>query len=180
LDPKGAIWGKEEVSGNMSPLIHLCQWLHDSAIGTSIRESTYAFPIIETAHVLGITLLVGTIAVVDLRLLGILFRRERVSSIVRQVLPLTWSGFVVMFVSGFLLFWSEAEKAYVNPVFRIKLLLLLLVGLNPLIFHSTIYRRVAAWDDALVAPLQARVTAVLSLTLWSATIVAGRAIAYFH
>jgi hypothetical protein len=168
------------VSGNMSPLIHLCQWLHDSAIGTSIRESTYAFPIIETAHVLGITLLVGTIAVVDLRLLGILFRRERVSSIVRQVLPLTWSGFVVMFVSGFLLFWSEAEKAYVNPVFRIKLLLLLLVGLNPLIFHSTIYRRVAAWDDALVAPLQARVTAVLSLTLWSATIVAGRAIAYFH
>lgn len=164
----------------MSPLIHLCQWLHDSAIGTSIRESTYAFPIIETAHVLGITLLVGTIAVVDLRLLGILFRRERVSSIVRQVLPLTWSGFVVMFVSGFLLFWSEAEKAYVNPVFRIKLLLLLLVGLNPLIFHSTIYRRVAAWDDALVAPLQARVTAVLSLTLWSATIVAGRAIAYFH
>jgi hypothetical protein len=168
------------VSGNMSPLVHLCEWLHDSAIGTSIRESTYAFPIIETAHVLGITLLVGTIAVVDLRLLGILFRRERVSSIVRQVLPLTWSGFVVMFVSGFLLFWSEAEKAYVNPIFRIKLLLLLLVGLNPLIFHSTVYRRVAAWDDALVAPLQARVTAVLSLTLWSATIVAGRAIAYFH
>jgi len=164
----------------MSPLVHLCEWLHDSAIGTSIRESTYAFPIIETAHVLGITLLVGTIAVVDLRLLGILFRRERVSSIVRQVLPLTWSGFVVMFVSGFLLFWSEAEKVYVNPIFRIKLLLLFLVGLNPLIFHSTVYRRVAAWDDALVAPLQARVTAVLSLTLWSATIVAGRAIAYFH
>ena len=180
LDPKGTIWGKAEVSGNMSPLVHLCEWLHDSAIGTSIRESTYAFPIIETAHVLGITLLVGTIAVVDLRLLGILFRRERVSSIVRQVLPLTWSGFVVMFVSGFLLFWSEAEKAYVNPIFRIKLLLLFLVGLNPLIFHSTVYRRVAAWDDALVAPLQARVTAVLSLTLWSATIVAGRAIAYFH
>jgi hypothetical protein len=165
---------------NMSPLPHLCQWLHDSTIGTSIRESTYAFPVIETVHVLGITLLVGTIAVVDLRLLGILFKREKVSSIVRQVLPLTWSGFVVMFVSGILLFWSEAEKAYVNPIFRIKLLLLLLVGLNPLIFHSTIYRRVAAWDDELVAPRQARVTAILSLALWSATIVAGRAIAYVH
>jgi hypothetical protein len=164
----------------MSPLPHLCQWLHDSTIGTSIRESTYAFPVIETVHVLGITLLVGTIAVVDLRLLGILFKREKVSSIVRQVLPLTWSGFVVMFVSGVLLFWSEAEKAYVNPIFRIKLLLLLLVGLNPLIFHSTIYRRVTAWDDALVAPRQARLTAILSLTLWSATIVAGRAIAYVH
>ena len=165
---------------NMSALPHFCQWLHDSTVGTSIRESTYAFPVIETVHVLGITLLVGTIAIVDLRLLGILFKREKVSSIVRQVLPLTWSGFVVMFVSGLLLFWSEAEKAYVNPVFRIKLLLLLLVGLNPLIFHSTIYRKVAAWDDALAAPRQARVTAILSLTLWSATIVAGRAIAYFH
>jgi hypothetical protein len=164
----------------MSTLPQLCQWLHDSTIGTSIRESTYAFPVIETVHVLAITLLVGTIAVVDLRLLGILFKREKVSSIVRQVLPLTWSGFVVMFVSGVLLFWSEAEKAYVNPVFRIKLLLLLLVGLNPLIFHSTIYRRVAAWDDALIAPRQARVAAILSLTLWSATIVAGRAIAYVH
>jgi hypothetical protein len=168
------------VPENMSPLAHLCQWFHDSTIGTSIRESTYAFPVIETVHVLGITLLVGTIAIVDLRILGILFRRERVSSIVRQVLPLTWSGFVVMFVSGFLLFWSESERVYVNPVFRIKLVLLLLVGLNPLIFHSTIYRKVAAWDDALDAPRQAKVTAILSLTLWSATIVAGRMIAYFH
>jgi hypothetical protein len=164
----------------MSPLLHLCQWLHDSAIGTSIRESSYAFPIIETIHVLGITLLVGTVAVVDLRLLGILFKHEKVSSIVRQVLPLTWSGFVVMFASGLLLFWSEAEKAYANPLFRIKLVLLLLVGLNPLIFHSTVYRSVARWDDALVVPRQARMTAILSLTLWSATIVAGRAIAYFH
>jgi hypothetical protein len=162
------------------PLLHLCEWLHESAIGTSIRESSYAFPIIESVHVLGITLLVGTIAIVDLRLLGILFKREKVSAIVGQVLPLTWSGFVIMFISGFLLFWSEAEKSYANPVFRIKLLLLLLVGLNPLLFHSTIYRTVARWDDALVVPLQARITAGLSLTLWSATIVAGRAIAYFH
>ena len=164
----------------MSALLHLCRWLHDSAIGTSIRESPYAFPIIETVHVLGITLLVGTITIVDLRLLGILFKREKVSAIVGQVLPLTWWGFAIMFVSGFLLFWSEAEKSYANPVFRIKLVLLLLVGLNPLIFHSTIYRTVAAWDNAPVAPRQARVTAILSLTLWSATIVAGRAIAYFH
>ena len=153
----------------MPPLLHLCQWLHDSAIGTAIRESTYAFPMIETVHVLGITLLVGTIAIVDLRLLGILFKRERVSAIVSQVLPLTWSGFAIMFVSGLLLFWSEAEKSYTNPAFRIKLVLLFLVGLNPLIFHSTIYRSVATWDNASVAPKQARVAAVLSLTLWSAT-----------
>jgi hypothetical protein len=161
-------------------LLHLCEWLHDSALAISIRESSYAFPIIETIHVLGIALLVGTIAIVDLRLLGVLFKREKVSAIVGQVLPLTWSGFAIMFVSGVLLFLSEAEKSYANPMFRMKLLLLLLVGLNPLIFHSTIYRNIARWDDAVVAPLQARATAIFSLTLWSATIAAGRAIAYFH
>ena len=164
----------------MSPVFHFCQWLHDSSVGTAIRESSYAFPIIETAHVLGIALLVGTVAIVDLRLLGILFKRQKVSEVVGQVLPLTWAGFAVMFVSGILLFWSESEKAYANPIFRIKLMLLLVVGLNPLIFHSTIYRRVAEWDTAVVTPLQARAAAVISLTFWSATIVAGRAIAYFH
>jgi hypothetical protein len=164
----------------MTFLHQLCLWLYDSQIGTAIRESTYMFPIIETVHVLGITLLVGTVAVVDLRLLGIVFRREKFSEVLGQILPLTWAGFVVMFISGFLLFWSEAAKSYGNPAFRIKLLLLLLVGLNPLIFHSTIYRSVTVWDDAPVAPRQARASAVFSLTLWAAIIVAGRAIAYGH
>jgi hypothetical protein len=158
----------------------ICLWLYDSRIGTAIRESTNMFPIIETVHVLGITLLVGTVAVVDLRLLGVVFRREKFSDVLGQMLPLTWAGFAVMFVSGFLLFWSEAAKSYGNPAFRIKVLLLLLVGLNPLIFHSTIYRKVAEWDDAPVAPRQAQMSALFSLTLWAAIIVAGRAIAYGH
>jgi len=164
----------------MSPIFQLCQWLHDSSVGTAIRESSYAFPIIETVHVLSITLVAGTIAVVDLRLLGIVFKRQRFSEIIAPVLPLTWTGFAISALSGSLLFWSEALKASVNPAFRIKLVLLVLLGLNPLIFHSTIYRRIATWDDAPIAPPAARAAAVISITLWSATIVAGRAIAYFH
>jgi hypothetical protein len=82
-------------------------------------------------------------------------------------------------VSGFLLFWAEAAKDYSNPAFRVKLILLLLVGLNPLIFHSTIYRRVNEWELLHLAPWRARVAAIASLTLWSGVIVAGRAIAYF-
>ena len=164
----------------MSPIFHFCQWLFDSYVGTSIRESPLLFPVIETAHVLGITLLVGTAAIVDLRLLGLVLKREKVSDVVSQIEPLAWWGFAVMFVSGFLLFWSEAEKSYGNTAFQVKLLLLLLAGLNPLIFHATIYRSVATWDDAPKAPRQARVTAIVSLTLWGAIIVAGRAIAYFH
>ena len=164
----------------MSSIFSLCQWLHDSSLGTSIRESEYLFPVIETIHVLGITLVVGTIAIVDLRLLGVVFKREKFSDVLSQVLPLTWTGFAVVFASGLLIFVSEAVDAYKNPAFRIKLVLLLLVALNPLIFHSTIYRRVAEWDNAPIAPRQARLTAVLSLALWSTIIIAGRAIAYFH
>ncbi|MGA2553141.1 MAG: DUF6644 family protein [Burkholderiaceae bacterium] len=161
-------------------LEHFCQWLYDSSVGTGIRESIWVFPIIETIHVLGIALLVGTVAILDLRLLGLALKREPVSDVASAVLPLTWAGFAVMFVSGFLLFWSEAAKSYANPAFRLKLLLLLLVGLNPLIFHFTIYRSVGAWNARVVTPLQARLAAVFSLTLWGGIVCAGRAIAYFQ
>jgi hypothetical protein len=164
----------------VSPLFRICEWLFNSYVGTAIRESPLLFPVIETVHVLSISLLAGTAAIVDLRLLGMALRDEKVSDVVGQIEPLAWWGFAVMFVSGFLLFWSEAEKSYGNTAFRVKLLLLLLAGLNPLIFHATIYRSVTVWNDAPVAPRQARVTAILSLTLWGAIIVAGRAIAYFH
>ncbi|MGD0299948.1 MAG: DUF6644 family protein [Bryobacteraceae bacterium] len=159
--------------------LEICQWINGTNLATSIRESDWVYPIIETVHVLGIALLAGTVAIVDLRLLGIVLKRERVSRIARQVLPLTWAGFVAMFASGGLLFLAQASKSYVNPAFRIKMLLLVLVAVNPLIFHSTIYRSVGAWDDRTAAPGRARLTAVLSLILWSGIIIAGRAIAYF-
>jgi hypothetical protein len=163
----------------MPLLQHLCQLLYDSQIGTAIRESEYAFPIIESVHVLGITLLVGTIALLDLRMLGLVLRSISVTRIARAVFPLTWSGFAIMFASGFLLFWAEAAKNYSNPAFRTKLILLGLVGLNPLIFHTTIYRRVHEWEVLEISPWRARAAAIASLTLWSGVIVAGRLIAYF-
>jgi hypothetical protein len=157
-----------------------CQWLFDSGLGTSIRESTFVFPFIETVHVLGIALLVGTVAILDLRLWGAVLKGEKVSTIARQLLPLTWSGFGVVLISGVLLFIAEAAKLYPNPAFRLKLLLLLLVGLNPLVFHFTIYRSVEQWNEAVVTPARARLAGALSLSLWAGIIVAGRAIAYFH
>jgi len=163
----------------MPLLQHLCQLLYDSQIGTAIRESDYAFSIFESIHVLGITLLVGTIAILDLRMLGIILRPIPITRIAHTIFPLTWSGFAVMFCSGFLLFWAEAAKNYSNPAFRVKLILLALVGLNPLIFHTTIYRRVHEWESQELPPWRARAAAVASLTLWGGIIVAGRAIAYF-
>ena len=160
-------------------LLQVCQWLNDTQLATAIRESDVVFPVIETVHVLGIALLAGTVAIVDLRLLGLILKKERFSQVAGQILPLTWLGFAAMFGSGALLFLAEAAKSYYNPAFRFKMLLLIIAGLNPLIFHSTVYRHVSLWDESPVAPWRARLTGYLSLTLWSGIIVAGRAIAYF-
>ena len=159
-------------------LQQFCLWLYGSGLGTSIRESIWVFPIIETIHVLGITVLVGSIAIFDLRLLGLFFKREPVGQMAGQLLPLTWVGFAVMFVSGFLLFAAEAKDSYGNWAFRLKLVLLLLAGLNPLVFHLTIYRQVTEWGERAVTPLRARLAGFFSVTLWAGIICAGRAMAY--
>ena len=162
------------------PLLqHFCQILYDSHFGTAIRESDNAFSVIESVHVLSITLLVGTISILDLRMLGLVLREIPVTRIARSVLPLTWAGFGMMLTSGFLLFWAEAAKNYLNPAFRVKIVLLFFVGLNPLIFHTTVYRRVTEWELDHRSPWRARAAACASLLLWGGVIVAGRAIAYF-
>jgi hypothetical protein len=148
-------------------MLQFCQWLYNSGIGTSIRQSIWIFPIIETVHVLGITLLAGTVSLLDLRLLGLIFKRQSVAHVASQVLPLTWAGFAVMFVSGFLLFSAEAVDCYGNTPFRIKLLFILLAGFNALVFHRNP-----------ITPLRARLAGGFSLTLWTGIICAGRAIAY--
>jgi hypothetical protein len=161
-------------------LLGICQWINDTAPATALRESELAFPLVESIHVLAITLLAGTVSILDLRLLGVVLKKEPVSQVAEQLLPLTWTGFAAMFITGGMLFASEAVKMYENPAFRVKLLLMVLAGLNPLIFHSTVYKSVAAWNETPRPPVRARVAATCSLTLWSAIIIAGRAIAYYH
>jgi hypothetical protein len=143
---------------------HFCESLNRSGFGTMLRESNNAFSVIESVHVLSIALLFGTVAVLDLRMLGLVLRPIPVGSVARGVLPLTWCGFTVSVMSGFLLFWAEAEKMYANPSFRTKLVLLALAG---------------EWERLRLPPWRARAAAIASLTLWSCVIIAGRAIAYF-
>jgi hypothetical protein len=161
-------------------LLHLCQWLSATSTATAMRESPWIYSFIESIHVLGITALAGTAAVLDLRLLGVVMRREQVSQVVDQITPIAWFGAVVMFGSGLLLFWAKAENCYANPAFRLKLLLLLLAASNPLVFHLTTYRGVASWEIGTEPPRAAKVAGILSLVLWSGIIVTGRAIAYYH
>jgi len=155
-----------------------CQWLADTAIGTRIRESDNLFSAIETVHVLGIVVTAGTIAIVDLRVLGVLLKRLPLRAVIEPLIRVTWLGFAVMTLSGLLLFWSEADKLYFNPAFRLKMFLLLLAGGNQWLFHRTHDAHIASWSAANIVPRRARAGAMLSLTLWSGIIVLGRAIAY--
>lgn len=160
----------------------LAQWLHalnETAFSTRLRESDWTFSIIETVHVLSITVMAGTIALVDLRLLGVLFRRQRVSRVTVQVTPVTWVGFALMAVSGTLLFIAQPEKNAANPAFQIKLVLLLAAAINLGVFHRLVFRDVGAWDQRPTPPASARLCGAVSLLLWATIIVLGRIIAYF-
>jgi len=152
--------------------------LGDSSWSVGLHESRYAYDLIESVHVWTLTLFFGLAVMFDLRLLGWTMRTVPVSEVSRRLLPWTVVGFVVMVISGTLLFTAIPVRSYQNIFFRTKMIMLLLAGLNVWIFHSGVYRRVATWDVASVPPRAARVAGGLSLVLWVCIVLSGRMIAY--
>lgn len=159
-------------------LLEICQWIQDTQIGTSIRESIWVFPIIESTHVLALSLSVGTLLWMDLRLTGLGMKNQAVSKVTRSLLPWSIVGFVIMFITGVLLFWCQALKAYNSIFFKMKVVMLLLAGLNALVYHTTVFRRMDEWDKAAVPPAGARLAGWCSIVLWIGIIIAGRTMAY--
>lgn len=156
----------------------LLEALYATGLAAEIRENEFAFPCIESVHVLAVTLVVGSIAVVDLRLLGWASRDRLVSRLCADVLPVTWGAFAVAVLSGFLLFASNAPKYLENPYFRGKLVLIALAGLNMLVFQLVVGRGLPAWDARWPTPRAARLAAVLSLVLWMLVVACGRWIGF--
>ena len=162
----------------MPILQSFCEWLQNTALGTFIAGSTWAFPTIETVHVFALVIVVGTIAIVDLRLLSVASRNRSVSQLSNDVLPITWTAFCLAALTGGLLFSSKAVHYLENWPFRLKMVLLGLAGLNMLLFHFLTYRSVHDWDDADRAPSSARFAGALSLTFWIGVVVFGRWIGF--
>jgi hypothetical protein len=108
----------------------------------------------------------------------VLFKDEPVSNLVRRLVPWAWAGFSVQVVTGFFLFSSEATRCYGNHAFEIKMALILLAGLNALVFHTTTYKRVERWDSNAVSPRGAKFAGLFSILLWFGIVAAGRWIAY--
>ena len=151
--------------------------LQDTPVATAILEGDDLFPWIETIHVLAVVTVVGTISIIDLRLIGVAAHTKSVQRLMRQLLPLTWSAFSIALLAGLLMFSSKAVKYAANVPFRIKMLLLLAAGINMIIFHFVTYRTVDAWDEGRT-PTAARVAGFLSLSLWIVVIIFGRWIGF--
>ena len=154
------------------------QWLAETSGSIALHESLYMYPLVESIHVLTLCVFVGLAAILDLRLMGVTLRRVPVSEVARRLLPWMAGGFTIMVISGSLLFYAIPIRSYHSVWFRIKMIMLVLAGLNAWVFHAGVWRRVTTWDLDPVTPKAARVAGVASLVLWAAIIVTGRMIAY--
>ncbi len=156
----------------------LLGWLEASRLATSIRNSLYLFPLIESFHVLGLTMVFGTITIVDLRLLGLASTRRPFSRVAADTFKWTWAAFGLSVVTGALMFITNAGVYYHNFYFRSKMGLLALSGINLLMFDLTAARSIDRWDRDRAAPPAGRTVAALSLLLWISIIFAGRWIGF--
>lgn len=153
------------------------QQIEASALATAVRHSPWAYPVIETVHIVGFVVLVGSAMMFDLRLLGV-SRDLAVDRMAIHLLRWSRASLLLVVPSGLLLFMSAATETWNNPVFRIKLVLIACAGLNAYIFHRWPFTTVREWNHGIEPPM-ARIAAIASLVLWTAVITAGRMIAYW-
>jgi hypothetical protein len=155
------------------------RWLQATPIASAIGENEVLFPWIESVHVLAIVLVVGTISIVDLRLLGVASLDLTVRRLMHDVIPYTWGAFAVAAVTGSLMFSSDAVHYAHNSFFQGKLVLLVLAGLNMAVFHLIGVGDIERWDTATgTTPIAAKAAASISLMVWIAVVAFGRGIGF--
>jgi hypothetical protein len=162
----------------MSAFHDFAQVLYDSGFGTALRESQYAFPIVEGTHLLSLAFSVGLLALIDLRLTGLFLRRVPAAEILTQLRPWVLGGFAVTFLSGSLLFWATSIKVLDSPVLPVKFLFILLSGLNFLWFEFKFGSKTGEWKKEPALPGGVRFAGAASLLLWSLVVLSGRLIPY--
>jgi len=157
----------------------LLDWLQQTSLAVQIRDSLFAFPLLEAVHVIGLAIVFGTVAIVDLRLLGLASLDRPFGRLAGDTLKWTLGGFIVAAATGTLMFITNATVYFHNVYFRAKIVLLVLAALNALAFELTARRTVAEWDAAPASPPPlARAVASLSLVIWIGVIVTGRMIGF--
>ena len=153
-------------------------WLEASGVAVAMREWTWAYPIVEIAHIIGFVVLVGAAFMFDLRLLGV-SRSLPVTDLARHLLRWSRASLFVVVPTGFLMFMTNATKLAENPVFRLKLILIALAALNAFVFRRWISSSIESWKIDQTEPFAAKISAAFSLLAWAAVISCGRLIAFF-
>jgi hypothetical protein len=159
-------------------LLPFCEWLATTAGSTALHESLFMYPLVESLHVLTLCLFVGMSVLLDLRLLGVILMRIPASEVIKRLMPWMVAGFFLMCITGVLLFYAIPVRTYQSIFFRLKIITLVIAGINAYVFHATIHRRIDHWDRDAVPPRPARVAGMLSLFFWAVVVVSGRMIAY--
>ena len=154
------------------------EWVDSHAWSTALHESLWVWPLVESTHVLTVTMFVGVLVMVDLRLLGLAFKDTPVSAMTGRVLPWSIAGFVVMVITGLLLFYANPVHLAHNVWFRLKVILLVVAAVNAWMFHRRVSQNRERWDNDTRPPLAVRLTAATSVSVWCGVILAGRMIAY--
>lgn len=152
-------------------------WVEQSVLATAMRQELWLYPAVEILHIWGFVVLVGSIAMLDLRLLG-LSRQISVSLLSRHLLPWTGAALLIIVPTGTLMFITHAGEFISNRAFVLKLTLIFAAGINAAAFHLGPFRSVHSWDSGVSAPAAAKVHAALSLLIWMGVIACGRLLAY--
>jgi uncharacterized protein DUF6644 len=163
---------------NVQPITAFLEWLQALPLAVFIHKKAWAFTTVEVVHVFAIALVIGTIAIVDLRLLGFASTKRPVAELSRKVLPLTWAAFVIAVIAGALLFMSRATEYVANAMFWIKMFLIVVAGINMMIFEFITVRGVQEWNHNPKPPLAARLAGGISIGCWVLVLVFGRLIGF--
>lgn len=151
-------------------------WLEHTSVANAIRSSIWMYPALETGHYIGLSLLVGSIMLIDLRLLGVAKGLPLRSML--GLLPFVWVGFLINVMTGTLIFIYGASSFGVNKAFQIKMVLLVLAGINAMLFTVAAARSGKEWVSIERVPISVRLIATLSLLFWLGVVTAGRWMAY--
>lgn len=158
-------------------MLEYLQWLESSGLAAAIRQSLWMYPALEIIHILGIVLLVGAALLFDIRLLGS-YQNLPIQDLSRYLLPWSRRGLILVIPSGFLLFITNAESLGFDPTFWLKMILLMVAGLNALVFHKLGFQDQKDLKILLKTPFHHKIQALISIVVWIAVIACGRFLAY--
>jgi hypothetical protein len=157
---------------------HFLHWLADTQFSSVMRDSLWAEPLFETIHVLTLTVFLGFTLFLDLRMLDVVMRGKPIGRMFEQMNPYLFGGFIVMIVTGILLFSADPVSFWATIFFKLKMIMLALALVNVLVFNYTLGKRMGEWDGKPSTPTGVKVTGLVSMILWICVVAAGRGIAY--